>query len=195
MRSHLSATVSAFLVAVSFWLPSALSAADPSLTLQGADGKEHTPLTVPADKKGVVVVFTSPFCNTSNTFLPELNAITEAYEDRFAFYLVHAEPDLKLEQVLEHKELLKVRCMALLDADQKLAAHAGARVTPEVVLVSPDGQTLYQGRINDLYLTATRRQRKATTSDLRDALEAVAAGKPVAEPRTEAVGCKISGRG
>ena len=170
-----------------------LQAAEPDIILPGTDGMDHAVLTVPAEKKGVVIFFGSPFCNTSNTFLPEINAITEAFEDRFTFYLVHSEADLELTQVMEHKELLKVRPLALLDRKQLLVKRTGARITPEVVVFSRDGQTLYQGRINDLYLGPTKRQRKATTSDLRDALTAIAEGKPVPAPRTEAVGCKIAG--
>jgi hypothetical protein len=170
-----------------------LNAAEPSITLPGTDGMEHAPLKVPAEKKGVVLFFGSPFCNTSNTFLPEINAITEAFEDRFTFFFVHSEPDLELTQVMEHKELLKVRPLALLDKKQLLVKQTGARITPEVVVISPNGSTLYQGRINDLYLGPTKRQRKATTADLRDALTAIAEAQPVAAPRTEAIGCKIAG--
>lgn len=168
-----------------------LSAAE--IELPGSDGERHQVLRVPAGKKAVVLVFASPFCNTSNTFLPELNAITEAFEDHFQFYLVHAEPTLEITQVMEHKELLKVRAIALLDREQRLVQHTGARITPEAVVISPTGETLYQGRINDLYLGPTKRQRQATTADLRDALAAIAAGKPVAVARTDAVGCNISG--
>ena len=68
-----------------------------------------------------------------------------------------------------------------------------AKITPEVVVLSPDGKTVYQGRINDLYLGPTKKQRKATTKDLRDALDAIHKGEPVASAKTEAVGCKIGG--
>jgi hypothetical protein len=170
-----------------------LRAAEPDITLPGSDGADHAPLKVAADKQGVVLIFGSPFCNTSNTFLPEINAITEAFEDRFTFFLVHSESDLELTQVMEHKELLKVRPTALLDQQQRLAKKTGARITPEVVLLSPKGVVLYQGRINDLYLGPTKRQRKATTAELRDALTATAEGKAIITPRTEAMGCKIAG--
>jgi hypothetical protein len=64
----------------------ALQAAEPAITLPGTDGMDHSPLNVAPDKKATVLFFGSPFCNTSNTFLPEINAITQAFEDRFAFY-------------------------------------------------------------------------------------------------------------
>ncbi len=174
-------------------LPASPATAENPAPLPGSDGMEHLPLSVPTGKKAVVLIFASPFCNTSNTFLPEINAITEAFEDRFEFFLVHAEPDLQLTQVMEHKELLKVRATALLDQKQVLVKRTGARVTPETVVLSPAGETLYQGRINDLYLGPTKRQRKATTRDLRDALTAIASGQAPPTPRTEAVGCKIAG--
>lgn len=167
--------------------------ATPDIVLPGSDGQQHRPLVVEAGKKAVVLIFGSPFCNTANTFLPEVNAITEAYQADFTFYLIHSEADLVLTQVMEHKELLGVKATALLDTQQQLVKLTGARLTPEVRVISPDGKTLYQGRINDLYLGPTKRQRKATTADLRDALEAILAGKPVPTPTTEAVGCKISG--
>lgn len=170
-----------------------LQAAEPNISLPGTDGTDHSPLNLAADKKATVLFFGSPFCNTSNTFLPEINAITEAFEDRFTFYFVHSESDLLMTQVMEHKELLKVRPLALLDSKQLLAKRTGTRITPEVVVLSPTSATLYQGRINDLYLGPTKRQRKATTSDLRDALSAIAENKPVPTPRTEAMGCKIPG--
>jgi thioredoxin-related protein len=181
------------LFTLSLSLGLALNAAEPDIILPGTDGMEHAPFKVAAEKKAVVIFFGSPFCNTSNTFLPEINAITEAFEDRFSFFFVHSEADLELTQVMEHQELLKVRPLALLDKKQLLVQHTGARTTPEVVVISREGKTLYQGRINDLYLGPTKRQRKATTSDLRDALNAIAADKPVATPRTQAVGCKIAG--
>ena len=171
----------------------ALHAAEPAITLPGTDGMDHTPLNVAADKKATVLFFGSPFCNTSNTFLPEINAITQAFEDRFAFYLIHSESDLLMTQVMEHKELLKVRPLALLDQKQLLAKRTGARITPEVVILSATGTTLYQGRINDLYLGPTKRQRVATTRDLRDALDAILVGRPVSTPQCPAQGCRIGG--
>jgi hypothetical protein len=60
-------------------------------------------------------------------------------------------------------------------------------------VLSPKSDTLYKGRINDLYLGPTKRQRAATTKDLRDALDAILSGKPVPAPQPEAQGCKIGG--
>ncbi|OAI56827.1 hypothetical protein AYO49_03490 [Verrucomicrobiaceae bacterium SCGC AG-212-N21] len=166
--------------------------ADPPLTLPGIEGKDHTPL-VAGDKKGAVLFFVSAYCPTSNTFVKEMNQIAADYGDKFVFSFVHSDSDQKLTDILQHTEMNEIKASVLLDKEQRLAKQMQAKITPEVVLVGADGETLYQGRINDLYLGPTKRQRQATTKDLRDALEAVMAGKSIAVPKTEAMGCKISG--
>lgn len=169
-------------------------AADAPLKFPSADGHEHTPLVIPAGKKATVLVFVSPYCPTANTFMPEILRIAADYTEAFTFHLVHADADVKLTDVLQHNEIHSVKIPVLLDKEQLLAKHTGAKITPEAVVLAADGTTLYQGRINDLYLGPTKKQRQATTKDLRDALDAIRNGSPVAVPKTEAMGCKITVR-
>lgn len=169
-----------------------LAAADPPLALPGADGKEHTPLNA-GDKKAVVLFFVSAYCPTSNNFVKEMNQIVADYGGRAAFNFVHSDSDQKHTDILQHTEMNEIKAPVLMDKEQRLARQARATITPEAVVFGQDGAILYQGRINDLYLGPTKRQRQATTKDLRDALDAILAGKPVAQPKTEAMGCKISG--
>jgi hypothetical protein len=86
---------------------------------------------------------------------------------------------------------------ALLDPAHLVVAAVGASISPEAALIrfNADGgfDLLYRGRINDLYLGPTKRQRAATTNDLRNALDAILSAKPVPSPQHEAQGCKISG--
>lgn len=169
-----------------------LAAAEAPLELQGTDGKMHAPLAA-GDKKAVLLFFVSPFCSTTRPFMPEINAIAADYQDRVAVHLVHSDSEITPEVALQHADMSQVKASVLVDKSQALARKVGARVTPEAVLLSPTGETLYKGRINDLYLGPTKRQRAATTRDLRDALDSVLAGKPAATPQPEAQGCKIGG--
>ena len=77
------------------------------------------------------------------------------------------------------------------DRDAALAARLGAKVTPEAFVIDDRGRIRYRGRIDDQF--AARRQRNAhpNTSELRDAVAAVLAGRDVANPSVEAVGCPI----
>lgn len=165
-----------------------------SLELLDVEGKAFHPLQVGEGKKGSVLVFVSPYCPTAGKFLSEVNKIAAQFEGKFEFYLVHSDPETKVTDAYQQAILNEVKITVLLDKQQVLAKAVDARITPEVAVLDAKGGTLYQGRINDLYLGPTKRQRQATTKDLIDALEAVTAGKPVPVAKTEAVGCKIGGR-
>lgn len=167
-------------------------AAEQSLVLTDLAGKPHTPL-VAGDRKAIVLVFVSPFCPTSNAFTPEINRIAADYADRFAFYLIEADPDIPLADAKKHVEMLEIKAPVLLDPQQVLAKQTKATITPEAVILAPEGTMLYQGRINDLYVNRTKKLKEPKTHDLRAALDAIADGQTVAVPRTQAIGCSISG--
>jgi len=166
--------------------------ADKPIELADISGKTHLPLSAEG-KKAVVLVFVSPFCPTSNAFTPEVNKLAAEYGDRFNFYLVEADTDIKLDDAKKHVETLEIKAPVLLDPQQQLVKLTGATTTPEVAVLATGGtSTFYQGRINDLYATQTRKLKEPKSHDLRDALEAIAAGRPVANPKTKAIGCSIT---
>lgn len=77
------------------------------------------------------------------------------------------------------------------DINTQLARHFRVRVTPEVVVMQPDGKVSYQGAIDNWYVDLGKHRPQATQYYLQDALTALSAGKPVVQPRTDAVGCLI----
>ena len=86
------------------------------------------------------------------------------------------------------------RLLIALQADpgHRLTRRLQARVTPEVVMLGPDDRTvLYRGRLDDAYAGLGQHRPVTRHHELADALAAVAAGQPVAVPRTEPVGCFI----
>ncbi len=175
---------------LAFALSATISFAEPVASLPDLDGKPVAPLDA-GRKKAAVVFFISPYCPTSNKFGPEMSAIVKDFGDDFAFRFVHSDTTVTEADRKQHATMMEIAAPVLTDAEQKLAKQLGAKTTPEVVVVSPEGKALYQGRINDLYLGPTKRQREVKTHDLRDALAAIREGKPVANPRTEAMGCGI----
>jgi hypothetical protein len=64
-------------------------------------------------------------------------------------------------------------------------------VTPQAVVLSSQGKTLYSGRIDNRFLGYGKDKIKASVSDLRLSLDAILAGKPVPHPTTTAIGCFI----
>ncbi|RFC47728.1 MAG: hypothetical protein DVB23_000970 [Verrucomicrobia bacterium] len=179
------------LVALVLLLASGSLRAEP-LAFKAVDGKTVQPFEL-AGKKASVLFFVSPYCPTSNNFMPEINSIMKEYQDRFAFFVVEAEPGLQLTDVLRHIEISAISAPVLLEGAIGLAKQTGATITPEAVVLGERGAKLYRGRINDYYLTPTRKQKQPTTRDLRDALDAILAGQPIASPAIPAAGCKISG--
>ena len=59
-------------------------------------------------------------------------------------------------------------------------------------MLVPGLELVYRGRIDDRYVDFGNTRARATQHDLRQALDAVLSGEPVANPRTKAVGCFIA---
>jgi hypothetical protein len=58
-------------------------------------------------------------------------------------------------------------------------------------VLSPSGQLLYLGRIDNRVEDYGKHRVQITEFDLRNALDAVLSGKAVSRPRTKAFGCAI----
>ncbi|GAB3641476.1 thioredoxin domain-containing protein [Spirosoma arcticum] len=77
------------------------------------------------------------------------------------------------------------------DPGARLARQLRVRVTPEVVVMDSTGKIQYQGAIDDWYVALGKHRSEAMQHYLRDALDAVLAGKDVVVARTDAVGCLV----
>jgi thiol-disulfide isomerase/thioredoxin len=140
----------------------------------------------------VVLLFIAPDCPISNAYAPEIGRLVNDYEGRgVAFVAVYADPRVTEDAARRHVQEFSLNCEVRLDARQELAHHVGATVTPEAAVVDHDGGIAYLGRIDDLFAGFGKRRVAATTHELRDALDAVLGGQPVARPRVAALGCEI----
>ena len=161
-------------------------------SVQNLHGENVRPLDV-GEAKASVLFFLTPDCPISNSYAPEVNAIVRENADKpLRFHVVYTDADLKVEEARKHAAAFGYRCPVLLDPEHRLVAATGVTTTPEVAVVTADGQVVYRGRIDDLYPEIGVKRRTPTRRDLRDALEAVLAGKPVPTARTKAVGCSIA---
>jgi peroxiredoxin len=78
----------------------------------------------------------------------------------------------------------------LADADGKIARAYGARTTPHMYIVDPQGTLIYAGAI-DSKPTANPADVKTATNYVNQALAESLAGKPVSQPVTQAYGCSV----
>jgi len=140
-------------------------------------------------KDGAVLIFYWQDCPICNSYAPEINRICAAYTN-FAFYIVQVDPDLTQSGADKHAKDYLLRPAVLLDGKHRLAKRVGATITPEAVVFGKKKNVLYRGRIDNLYASLNQRRAVATEHDLRDALDAIAAGRPI-KAQWPATGCLI----
>jgi peroxiredoxin len=144
-------------------------------------------------KRAIVVFFTTTDCPLSNNEIPEMNRTRRDYEARgVAFYAVQADTTIADADVLQHTKEYQFSFPVLFDPHQILAKMTGATTIPSAAVLAPDGTLLYLGRIDNRVEDFNIRRPEPTRFDLREALDAVLAGKPVPHPRTNAFGCAIN---
>src|SRR6266540_3049453 len=156
-----------------------------------AAGRRHTAREW-KDARAVALFFIAAECPISNRYAPEINRIVADYATRgVAFYGVHSDQDVGAEASRRHARDYGFDFPVLLDPAQTLANQTGVTLTPTAVILSPAGELLYRGRIDNRYLDFGKYRAAGVKPDLRLALDAVIAGKPVAEKYTKAIGCAL----
>lgn len=76
------------------------------------------------------------------------------------------------------------------DDEGKIGRAYGARTTPHMYLIDPQGKLIYAGAI-DSKPSANPEDIKTSTNYVNQALTEVLAGKPVSQPTTKAYGCAV----
>jgi len=167
--------------------------AAPEFRLRDTAGIEHTSREW-AHAKAAVVFFVTIDCPIGNSYVPEMNRIRDTYGPRgVVTWAVQADPTVPQAAVAKYAADYHYSFPLLLDPQQVLVRHAGATITPQAAVLSPEGKVLYLGRIDNRVEDFGKQRLKATVPDLRNAIDAVLAGKPVVPERTKSVGCSIPG--
>lgn len=159
----------------------------PDFKLKDAEGAEHT---LSAHKDALVVlVFTSMHCPWARGAQPDLDALSKAYADKgVVFYGVDSNKDTTAAALKAYAEEKKIAFPILIDAGNAYANTLGAKVTPEIFLVDKAGKLAYHGAFDN----RTGPEQAGSEAHLKDALDAVLAGKPVEKPTVKAWGCGIN---
>jgi peroxiredoxin len=180
--------------------PLAIGAAAPDFKLGGVDGKTYS-LADFAAARVLVVVFTCNHCPTAQAYEDRLIALQRDYKDRGVAVVAICSNDpkaLRLDE-LDFSDLtdslddMKIRAADkqfnfpyLYDGDTQSTADAyGPLATPHVFIFDADRKLQYQGRIDNAEIGPV------TSTDARNAIDAILADKPVAVPRTRVFGCSI----
>jgi hypothetical protein len=188
--------VSAFLLGVALWA-AALPAAGDGVQIRSVDGQLLRPFA-PAGAANAIFFIQSD-CPISNWYAPVVQQVCRDYASRgVGCTLVYEDVDLAASpnvldgEVRQHlKDYRYSNMTAAIDRARTVARHAKVSVTPSVAVVDRAGVVRYRGRIDNAYADLGKPRRQVTSHDLREALEAVIARRPVRNPDTQALGCFI----
>jgi len=163
--------------------------------LKGLDGKSTTIADV-RGKKGILVIFTCNHCPYVKAWQTRITELANAYPAKgIGVILVNANdpsnyPEDDEAGMRARVSELGLRAPYVVDTTSDVARAFGARVTPEAFLFAADGKLAYHGTIDD----NRSDPKKVSAHYLRDALEAVVAGRKPALAQTKSLGCGIKFR-
>jgi peroxiredoxin len=166
----------------------------PQFSLADTSGRTHTPAEW-RGKRAVVLFFLTTDCPLCNNYAPELNRIQQAYASRgVVFYAIQGDATIAAPEVRRHAREFGYLFPYLFDPEESLAGYTGATATPEAAVLTPEGELLYLGRIDNRLEDLGKQRVQVTEFTLRDTLDAILAGKAVPLARTKALGCAITRR-
>ena len=166
--------------------PPAIGATIADFTLPDANGKEHT-LASLAGKHGAVLIFIATQCPVSNAYNERMEKLAQEYKAKGINVIgINSNVAETADAVKAHAAERKLTFPIMKDAGNKVADRLGATVTPQAYFIDASNKLLYLGRIDN-----SRNEAEVSSSELRDALDAALAGKPIAKPTANAFGCSI----
>lgn len=166
----------------------AIGTCAPTFTLTTLDGKSFSLAEAAKSHKAVVVMFIATQCPYSNAYNDRMRDMAAAYEKKGILFVgINSNKSEPAEEVLSHGKKHGFSFLLMKDPDNKVADLYEARHTPEVYVVDPEGKLRYHGRIDENYEDPS----KVTSPDLKNALDSLLAGQPIAKVETKAFGCSI----
>lgn len=161
-------------------------------SLIGTDNKVHSTDDY-SSKDAIVIIFTCNHCPVAQAYVQRINKLVADYEKRnIGFYAVSANDAVKypqdsFENMIAMGKELNLDGKYLYDETQQVAKAYGAQRTPEVYIFNKHKQLAYHGAIDDNHATPSAVKQHF----VRDALDAILAGKDAPVKETKAMGCTI----
>jgi peroxiredoxin len=166
----------------------AIGSSAPDFQLTSVDGKAFSLADATKSHKATVVMFIATKCPYSNAYNDRMKKMADEYAAKgVQFVGVNSNVSEPADEVKAHGKEHGFAFPLVKDPGNKVADMYDARHTPEVFVVDAQGKLRYHGRIDENYEDAS----KVTSPDLRNAIDAVLAGQPVAKAETKAFGCSI----
>jgi peroxiredoxin len=154
--------------------------------LPDVDGHEHS-LASLKGKNGTVIIFLSAQCPVVRAYGERIEKLAEDYSARGVNVIgINSNVTETIDDIKRHTNDNHFSFVVLRDKGNKVADMLDAQHTPETFFLDASNKLVYHGRI-DNNRDATRVQ----SNDLRDAIDATLAGKPVVKTEAAAFGCSV----
>ncbi len=166
-----------------------IGAAAPDFTLPPAAGGPAIALKdLLGRSKAVVVIFDATRCPYALGYKERVASMAKEYAGKgVVFVTVNSNKTEASEEVAADAKKHGLDFPVLKDEGNRVADLYGAKKTPEVFVLDPKGTLLYHGRIDETHDDP----KNVKSPDLKNALDAILAGKPVPAAETKAFGCSI----
>lgn len=159
-----------------------------SFDLQSLDGQSYA-LSQNDKQVHRVFVFLSTTCPISNTSLQELNRIQLAIPRGVELYGVLSDPNTTRQNASKHFREYQTTFPVLFDGSQLLREALQPTHVPEAFVLSPAGEIVYRGAIDNAYAALGRRRAKVDQHYLEEAIKSVSSGRKVLVSQVQPIGC------
>ena len=168
----------------------------PDFSLPGVDGKTYS-LASFKDARLLVAVFSCNHCPYVVGSEDRINRFYGDYSPRgVAMVAINSNeteghPTDSFPHMVQRAKDKHFQYAYVRDESQAVALAYGALRTPHYYVFDADRKLRYTGRMDD----NPRNPGKETTHELRDAVDDLLAGRPVAVPVTNPIGCNVKWKG
>ncbi len=158
----------------------------PDFTLDDVSGKSHA-LAALKDRKAIVLLFMGIECPRSVAAEPRLGDLMKKYGEKgVEFLAIDSNWNEAAKEIAEHCKQREFGMTYLMDKGGKVATLYKIEIQPTAILLDGGFAVRYRGLIDDHKV-----EELAKHKFLKDAIEAVLAGKDPEVKSTEPLGCSI----
>ena len=166
--------------------PPAIGTTIDDFKLPDADGVEHSLKSLKGNK-GAVLIFIATKCPVSNGYNDRMEKLAQDYKAKGINIIgINSNVTEPAAEVKSHAADKHLTFTILKDEGNKIADRLGATRTPEAYVLDANSKLVYHGRIDN-----SRDESAVDSRELRDAMEALLAGKPITKTTAMAFGCNI----
>ena len=168
----------------------------PHFSLQDTEGETHKLADYLEDDKIVVLEWFNPDCpyvkkHYEKKKTSTMNALASKYQSKGVVWLaVNSTHYADAKENRQWKQKWDINHPVLVDQSGEVAKKYGAKTTPHMYIIRPDGELMYNGAI-DSNDGAWPKEDAQVTNYVDQALSSMLAGEPVSTRQTRPYGCSI----